>query len=254
MSNEEQTAVMTIEVGMTQQPESYTSVRRNITLPIFVKPGDDITTIARAKMAEAVKIVEDSIDDDFERGHGISAKYSNEPRYDYIEWIRKGIAVIVPTNSEPPRGWSELRLVERNHRLAHLKKILNHYQTVIDCSQNFTALESYPEIYHGKLIWQPYYKIAILTEDEKEPNNSFKQQYKTETWSNNNWYEDNEKNFYEDLIEWAKKRAEEKECTLYICWNGNLDLIPPPTITQPPEPEPDEDEDDEDEDDDDESF
>jgi hypothetical protein len=254
LPNNEQTAVMTIEVGMTQQPESYTSVRRSVTLPVFVKPGDDITAIAKSKMAEAVKIVEDSIDDDFERGHGASAKYSDEPRYNYIRWPEKSIAVIIPANNEPPRGWSKLQLVEKNHRLAHLKKNLSRYGTILDCSQDFTALQVYPEICHGLLTWQPKHKIIILTAFEKDPPDSFKKQYFTNDWGGG-WGRDGKIDFYENLIEWAKEKAEKQDSELYICWDGDLSLIPPPAPPAPPEPDEDdedEDEDDEDEDEDDE--
>jgi len=259
MSNQVETTVITIEVGMTQQPESYTNVKRNITLPIFVKADDDITAIARAKMAEAVKIVENSIDDDFERGHGASAKYSDEPRYDYLYWNKKKLIVIIPSNlndEEIPQGWHHLNKERRNDRLEFLKKTIkkrkdlkNH--TILDCNQDFNALENYPEIYHGLLTWQPKHKIAILTDFEIDLPEEFKKKYPTTNWGSG-WGRAGEIDFYENLINWAKEKAEEENCQLYICWEGDLSQVPPP-ITQPkPEPEPKDEEEDDDEEDDDE--
>lgn len=90
-----QTAVMMIEVGVTRQPKQYQSVRVGVNLPVFVRQEDNITVLLGDNLALAMWAVRQQVDDEFET-YDEPAPYELGPRYMLLVCGDEQMMAIVP--------------------------------------------------------------------------------------------------------------------------------------------------------------
>lgn len=164
--NEEPLAVMHVDLSITRQPESYQSVRAAVSLPVFVRPGDDLESLIDETLATARAQIHEEINREFE-AHGYAAPYGEDTRYSLVRIPREPkLFAIVPYDSLKclPNGWDAAETVEYGrHRYAHIRKLLSKREPsgFWDCSE--MNVYDLPELVRV-VIWQnEKNKLEIVT-------------------------------------------------------------------------------------------
>jgi uncharacterized protein YbdZ (MbtH family) len=118
-----QTAVMMIEVGVTRQPRQYQSVRVGVNLPVFVRQEDNLTVLLGYNLVLAMWAVRQQVDDEFET-YDEPAPYSPEQRYMLLVCDDEQMMAIVPEQNKDglPGGWREVHTAHKGHRLAYIQR------------------------------------------------------------------------------------------------------------------------------------
>lgn len=238
MEQQNNTAVMMIEFGVSRQPESYQSVRCQVTMPVFVQPGDNVANMLLDQMHIIKATVRAQVDDEYERGHDKPAPYSSEPRFTLLVAREAKIMVLVPADQveDVPEAWRhECHKEYRGHRLGHiLEQSGREYRrfTLVDCSDgdwsNLPPLEPMTvwkyrpaNAEHEDRFW------VIVRQGVEIPN---KKEYPG-WWNYDQHFRVNNGAFWEEQVEAAHKAG----AGLFDCTDGAFDFLPQPVKPGPEE-------------------
>lgn len=136
--NSEPMAILQVEYAISRQPIPYNNVRCAITLPVFVRPTDNMDEQVFNAFQKARLAVQNEIDQQFET-YDEPAPYSLEPRFKLLNLGNHN--AIVPNEvalADLPNNWRNAGTDAANRRLAYLRK---RYPQAIDCSgENYDRL------------------------------------------------------------------------------------------------------------------
>lgn len=240
MEQQNNIAVMTIEFGLTRQPESYENVRVNIKIPVFVTPGDNLSDLLAEQLYIVKATARAQVDDEFERGHGRPAPYSCEPRFTALVAKEARVLVIVPDEQmdDLPEAWrSNCHKEYRGHRLGFiLERCGRDYRnyTLVDCTdEDWSKLPNLEQL----VLWKyrpdsrvQESKFWVLGKREMEIPS--KNEY-FGWWNYEEYFRLNDGALRRELIAAAAKAG----AALFDCTDGAFEILP-----QPVQPEPEEEE------------
>lgn len=166
--------MMHVDLSITRQPESYQSVRAAVSLPVFVRPGDDLEALIAETLDQARAQIHEEINREFE-GHNYAAPYGDDPRYRLVRIPdEKKLFAILPADiplEDMPNGWDMAEEREfQNHRLPKLRQLLKKYKPsgVWDCSEEHDV-DELPQLERVILWRNDNHEFYLLTTGDDWP-------------------------------------------------------------------------------------
>lgn len=243
MEQQNNTAVMMIEFGVSRQPESYQNVRCTVTLPVFVQPGDNVAEVLQEQMQLVKAVVRAQVDDEYERGYDKAAVYSTEPRFTALLAREAKVLVIAPAHlvEEMPEPWErECRKEYRGHRLGHiLAASAREYPrfTVVDCTDgdwgDLPPLEPLTVWKYRPVDEKKEKRFWVLVKRGVD----FNRKDYAGWWNYDEYFRVDSAAFWVEQAEQAARDG----ATLFPCTDGVFDTLPQPVKPEPKE-EPEEEE------------
>jgi len=226
-------AVLQVEYAISRQPVPYNNVRCAITLPVFVRPTDNLDEQVFNAFQKARLAVQEEIDKQFET-YDEPPPYSLEPRYKLLHL--GNCTAIVPNEVELadlPNNWSEAGWDAARRRLADLRR---RYPNAIDCSgENYDRL---PLLHSYTFLYNTNPQVSLVLWLKEEPGDE-RYTYLRENYPGH---------FYRQSSGYCTKAEALDKLNKLIADKGELAIIdlrdgdwtklpPPPAPAEPPPPD-----------------
>lgn len=230
--NSEPMAILQVVYAISRQPIPYNNVRCAITLPVFVRPTDDIDEQVFHAFQKARLAVQKEIDQQFET-YDEPAPYSLEPRYKLLHL--GNYTAIVPNEvalADLPNNWRNAGTDAADHRLAYLRK---RYPQAIDCSgENYDRL---PLLQFYNFLYNTNPQVSLVLWVKEDPSEEC-YTYLRENYPGHFYRQSSYCTEAKALDKLNKMIADKGELTIIDLRDGDWGKLPPPPPSPPAEPPP----------------